>query len=181
MIDRRKAREWALQMIFELDQNPGQAGSPEAFFDEFWNGQLRLRDEKDVACPPGEDVRAFAERLVRGVVAHRDEIDAKIRARLRNWSLERVGSLERAVLRLGVYEIVFSGENGAAPPSPVVINEAVDLAKYFSTNESGRFVNGILDAVARRQRDAHSRDPRGRAAAAASAPPADGEVWTPGT
>ena len=172
MIDRRKAREWALQMIFELDQNPGQAGSPEAFFDEFWNGKLRLGADGEEDGPPGPELRAFAERLVRGVVDNREAIDEKIRGRLRNWSLERVGSLERAVLRLGTYELVFAAATGDAPPSPVAINEAVDLAKYFGTNESGRFVNGVLDAMARRQRDAHSRAPR----SAAAVP----ETWTPG-
>lgn len=160
MIDRRKAREWALQMIFELDQNPGQAGTQEAFFDEFWNGKLRLGGETDSEVePPSPEERAFAQRIVCGVVAHRNEIDEKIVSRLRNWSFDRIGALERAVLRLGVYEIVYAEVDGEAPPSAVAINEAVDLAKYFSSNESGRFVNGILDAVARRHRDAHSRSP----------------------
>ena len=177
MRERRKAREWALQMIFELDQNPGQAGTAEAFFDEFWNGQLRLRAEGDEEGPPAGQERVFAETLVRGVVKHRDEIDAKIKARLRNWSFDRIGSLERAVLRLGVYELVFAGEDGEAPPPPVVINEAVDLAKYFSSSESGRFVNGVLDAIARRQRDAHSRAPR--PAAGDERPKAAEESWSP--
>ena len=120
MIERRKAREWALQMIFGLDQNPGQAGTAEAFFDEFWNGQLRLRAEGDESGPPSASEREFAESLVRGVVEHRDEIDEKIKARLRNWSFDRIGSLEKAVLRLGTYEIAFAGEGGReAPPSPV--------------------------------------------------------------
>ena len=166
MSTRRQAREWAVQMLFELDLNPAPERTPEQLFDEFWTGQPRLRGPEEApGAPPDEHSRSFTETLVRGVIAHRAEIDARIQERTRNWKLERIGSVERAVLRLGVYEIVFAEDPA---PAPVVINEAIDLAKYFGTAESGRFVNGILDAVARRHRAERSRDA------------SRSEVWTPG-
>ena len=164
MSSRRQAREWALQMIFELDANPDAERPLERVFDEFWNGQLRLRDPGDPGGPPDAHSRGFAEALVRGTLANRAAIDAKLTERLRNWTLDRLGSVERAVLRLGAYELLFAPDPA---PAPVVINEAVDLAKYFGTSESGRFVNGILDALARRDRADRSRDR------------AKSEVWTP--
>ena len=164
MSSRRQAREWALQMIFGLDANPDPNRPLERVFDEFWNGQMRLRDPGDPGGPPDAHARGFAESLVRGTLANRADIDAKLTARLRNWTLDRLGSVERAVLRLGAYELLHAPDPA---PAPVVINEAVDLAKYFGTNESGRFVNGILDALARRDRADRSRDR------------AKSEVWTP--
>ena len=164
MSSRRQAREWALQMIFELDANPNAERPLESVFDEFWNGQLRWREPNAPGGPPDAHAKGFAESLVRGTLANRAAIDAKLTERLRNWTLERLGSVERAVLRLGAYELLFAPDRA---PAPVVINEAVDLAKYFGTSESGRFVNGILDALARRDRADRSRD---RAKA---------EVWTP--
>ena len=172
MSSRRQAREWALQMIFELDANPDAERPLERVFDEFWNGQLRLRDPGDPGGPPDAHSRGFAEALVRGTLANRAAIDAKLTERLRNWTLDRLGSVERAVLRLGAYELLFAPDPAPAPvvinEAAVVINEAVDLAKYFGTSESGRFVNGILDALARRDRADRSRDR------------AKSEVWTPG-
>jgi N utilization substance protein B len=165
MSSRRQAREWALQMIFELDANPNAERPLESVFDEFWNGQLRLREPNDPGGPPDAHAKGFAEALVRGTLANRAAIDAKLTERLRNWTLDRLGSVERAVLRLGSYELLFAPDPA---PAPVVINEAVDLAKYFGTSESGRFVNGILDALARRDRADRSRDR------------AKSEVWTPG-
>ena len=165
MSSRRQAREWALQLLFGLDLNPDPSKTPEQVFDEFWNGQLRLREEDDAAGPPDDHARTFAESLVRGVTANREKIDEMLSARLRNWTLDRLGSVERSVLRLGAYELAFASDPA---PAPVVINEAVDLAKFFGTTESGRFVNGILDALARRLRADRSRD--------AARP----EVWSPG-
>lgn len=164
MSTRRQAREWALQMIFELDANPDADRPLDRVFDDFWTGLRRLEPNRPVG-PPDAHAKGFAEALVRGTLAHRAEIDAKLAARLRNWTLDRLGSVERAVLRLGAFELLFASDPA---PAPVVINEAVDLAKYFGTNESGRFVNGILDALARRDRADRSRD-RARS-----------EVWTPG-
>lgn len=190
MSTRRQAREWAVQMIFQLDANPTWEQKVEAFFEEFWNGSisteiieaadashsnilpetmneraftpLRLGGRSDIPADeiPDEKTRTFSQNLVLGMLRHRTDIDKSITERLRNWKLSRIGSIERAVLRLGTYELVYESDdypNLDQPPSAVVINEAVDLAKYFGTSESGRFVNGILDAIARKVRDRRSR------------------------
>ena len=81
MSSRRQAREWALQMIFELDANPDAERPLERVFDEFWNGQLRLRDPGDPGGPPDAHARGFAEALVRGTLANRAAIDAKLTER----------------------------------------------------------------------------------------------------
>jgi len=86
--------------------------------------------------------------LVRGVVAHRDELDPAIRARAKGWTLERMPVLDLNVLRLGAFELAHRPD----VPVAVVINEAVELAKRFSTDNSGRFVNGVLSALARELR-----------------------------
>ncbi len=165
MSTRRQAREWALQLLFELDQNPEPETPVEERFDAFWKSELRLRAPDEPPEGPEPPIRAFAEELVRGVETHRTAIDKRIRERCPNWKIERLGSVERAVLRLGVYELVFAPET---TPAAVAINEAVDLAKFFGSLQAGSFVNGVLDAVARRERDARSRSPR------------KPETWTPG-
>jgi N utilization substance protein B len=91
-------------------------------------------------------VQEFTESLVRGVLGKLEQLDAQIAPYCENWSLERAGVIERCVLRLAFYEM-----EAMDTPVPVVINEAVDLAKYFSNPESGAFVNGILDRHARRK------------------------------
>ena len=86
----------------------------------------------------------FAVELVDGVGDHLDEIDATIRAYAQGWTLERMPSLDRALLRIGVFELTYRPD----VPTGAVISEAVELAKTFSTDDSGRFVNGLLSAVA---------------------------------
>ena len=89
------------------------------------------------------EARRFAGELVRGVIEHRDEIDARIVAVTEHWDLARMAVVDRNVLRLGTYELLFRED---IPPK-VSINEAVELAKRYSTAESGTFVNGILDRI----------------------------------
>ena len=158
MSTRRQAREWALQMIFELDQNPEPETPLELRFAAFWKSDMRLRAPDEPPEGPEPAVRAFAESLVRGVESHLGAVDRRIQERCPNWKIDRLGSVERAVLRLGVYELVFAPET--TPPA-VAINEAVDIAKFFGSLQAGSFVNGVLDAIARRERDARSS--RGRA------------------
>ena len=88
-------------------------------------------------------MRLFAEPLIRGTVEHLAEIDGKIKQYARNWDLHRMAAVDRNVLRLAIYEMLYRDDI----PPVVSINEAVDIAKRFSTDESGRFVNGILDKV----------------------------------
>jgi len=151
MSTRREAREWAFQILFQLDMNPDETQDTEAMFKEFWDGQLRLRNDAPPNRDPPAPIRVFTEQLVGGVIQNRDDIDQRIAACLKNWDINRIGRVERNILRMGVFEIVHADP---CPPLAVVINEAVDICKFFGTRESGRFVNGILDAVARRHREA---------------------------
>ena len=129
---RRKAREYALQLLFQLDIRKEKPTI--TLFKRFW------ADED-----PDDEVRAFAEEIVRGTFKHLRIINAKILACAKNWALERMATVDRNVLRLATYEILYRMD---IPPS-VTINEAIELAKKYGTDESGSFVNGILDSVAR--------------------------------
>ena len=88
-------------------------------------------------------MRLFAEPLIRGTVEHRDEIDEHIKNHAKNWELHRMAVVDRNILRLAIYEML----HRADIPPVVSINEAVDIAKKFSTEDSGKFVNGILDKI----------------------------------
>ena len=161
---RRSARERALQLLFYLEMNPSE--QVETAVRQFWEQQATLGPgdrlgspvapvsghDPALQTPEGERLRAFATRLTEGVLRHREALDARLAGYLRNWSLERLGGVERNVLRLALYELFYEQD----VPPVVCINEAVDLAKYFSATGAGRFVNGILD----RARKEVSRDPR---------------------
>ena len=155
MATRRQGREWALQMLFQADLNPGQ--NLEVTIPKFWRQQwtctaeeMKDKDPKaevDIPEDTIEDrvapqkIRHFAETLVRGVRGNITEVDCQILKYLQNWPMHRMGSVERNVLRLAFYEMLFCPD----VPRAVVLNEAIDLAKYFSNADAGRFVNGILD------------------------------------
>ena len=125
---RRKSREFALQMLFQWDLHPQEPARMET---EFWRN---ARAEKKT--------REFANQLFEGAAAVAKELDALIEQHARNWRVERMAAIDRNILRLGIYELR-AGET----PAKVVMNEAIELAKKFSTEESAPFINGILDAV----------------------------------
>jgi transcription antitermination protein NusB len=147
---RRKAREFALQILYQLDAQDGVAG-PGAPNDEqavamFWRSFVAAA----AAAEPGEpgetraddpEARGFAESLVKGVRAHQAELDALIQKASKNWRLERMARVDRNLLRLALYELKFADD----VPAKVAINEAIEIAKRFGTGESSAFVNGILD------------------------------------
>jgi N utilization substance protein B len=122
---RRFARELALQTLFSVEV--GKHDPAEAL------GQMLDR-------PDADDQRGFVKDLVFGTLEHVDQSDALIAPLLEGWTLERLPTVDRLLLRMGVYELRHRPET----PRAVVINEAVELAKKFSTEESGRFVNGVL-------------------------------------
>lgn len=101
----------------------------------------------------GEPDRAaswlYAREIVDGVTDHRDEIDELIMSYAQGWTLDRMPNVDRALLRLAAWEILFNAE----VPTPVAIDEAVELAKEYSTDDSGRFVNGVLGRIADHARD----------------------------
>jgi len=151
---RREARERAVQFLFEHDLNPPD--DLQAALEHFWESQraAAIAEEKSVATwgqpvdlpPPTADeaaVRLFAEPLIRGTLEHRDELDEIIKRHAKNWELHRIAAVDRNILRLAIYEMLHREDI----PPVVSINEAVDIAKKFSTQDSGKFVNGILDKV----------------------------------
>lgn len=126
---RRKARELALMILYELEFRPGEV---KAILESFWQGH---------SVP--EDVRAFTESLVRGTVETGPELDRQIAAHAAHWSLARIALVERNILRLAAYELLYRDDI----PERVAINEAIELAKLYGSQESGAFVNGILDQI----------------------------------
>ncbi len=134
---RRKAREVALQFLYQLDLQGEDDPGPHAA--EFW-----------ARHPVDEPTRAFAERLVRGVKQNQAKIDGIITQYAEHWDLERMAVVDRNILRMAIHELM-AGED---VPGKVAINEAIEIAKKFGTRESGRFINGILDRVYRELRPA---------------------------
>jgi N utilization substance protein B len=137
MAARHRARERALQMLFQIDLT---ADSPDDVFVQFAE-----RDAPDDATidEPG---RVFAEALVLGVLEHRVRLDARIESRATRWRVARMPVVDRNVLRLALYEMLL---HEPALPAAVAIDEAVELAKRFGGEQSGAFVNGLLDALRR--------------------------------
>lgn len=130
MGNRRKARECALQVLFQVDFLQQE---PHTILPLFWQSH-----------PAKEDVRAFAEREVEGMWRNRGEIDALIESHSTNWRLDRMPAVDRNILRLATYELLFERDIA----SSVTLNEAIEIAKRFGTEESGAFVNGVLDPIA---------------------------------
>ena len=136
---RRRARETALQILYQLDVQPEL--TVEAALHRFYASFERGGD--DAAVVDDSEAHAFAERLVRGVIERLAEIDARIVRASKNWRLERMGRVDRNLLRLAVYELRFCDDI----PAKVAINEAIEVAKRFGAQETPAFVNGILDRV----------------------------------
>jgi N utilization substance protein B len=129
MPSRHQGREYALQMLYQSEVGETPIGD---VAEHFFDGQTVPEEE-----------RRFAVDLARGTILALDDIDVRLRGHLENWRLERLGIVDRAVLRLAVFEFL----NEPETPRVVVIDEAIELAKKFGGDESGQFVNGILDAV----------------------------------
>jgi len=151
---RREARERAVQFLFQHDLNPPD--DIDAALNQFWESQRAAAIAEDKADatwgqpvelpPPTADeaaIRLFADPLIRGTLGHRNETDNVIKKHAKNWELHRIAAVDRNILRLAIYEMLHRDDI----PPVVSINEAVDIAKKFSTQDSGKFVNGILDKV----------------------------------
>jgi len=127
---RHQARELALKVLFQLE---GTGDDPEEV----------LRYHASEGAAP-EDVTNFARELVLGVIANRDRLDEILSETSENWKLEQMAKVDRVILRIAVYEIAINRK----VPTKAAINESIELAKTFSGEESGKFVNGILGRVA---------------------------------
>jgi N utilization substance protein B len=123
------ARERALQCLYQLDVGRHQGPETATLIWEHFH--------------PDEKPSAYCHRLIQGVWSHREELDAYISRFSQHWRLERLAAVDRAILRLALFELLHCPE---IPPK-VAINEAVELAKRFGTEQSGAFINGILDSV----------------------------------
>ena len=132
---RRKAREVALQFLYQLDLHG--AVDPMPYEPEFWQRH-----------PVDPATRAFAESLVRGSKQQQSKIDQLLAQYAEHWDLERMAVVDRNILRMAVYELLWQPD---VPPK-AAINEALEIAKKFGTTESSRFINGVLDRILREQR-----------------------------
>lgn len=146
---RREGREAAVQYLYQLDLHGQELNATVA---EFWN--LRTGPSQPAAAA---HTRAFAEQLVAGVAQHAPEIDELIKKYAANYELHRIAAVDRNIIRLAIYEMLHCQD----VPPVVAINEAIEIAKKFGSDESGRFVNGILDRV-RGDVKRPAREPGGR-------------------
>ncbi|HEB74945.1 MAG TPA: transcription antitermination factor NusB [Nitrospirae bacterium] len=130
---RRKAREYALQILYQCDltKKPPESINFEAFWQE---------------NPAPDDVRAFTEELVRGTLGNLARIDSLIRSVAEHWEMERMAAVDRNILRFATYELLYKND----VPAAVTMNEAIEIAKKFSARESSSFINGLLDRIAKR-------------------------------
>ncbi len=144
---RRKARECALQMLYSNDI----AHLPiDDLIKSYW---------QEMNESPRSDVSDFAVKLVRGTIKYLDDIDERIRKRTEHWRISRMAVVDRNLLRLAVYEFLHEPET----PKTVVINEALEIARRFSTYEATQFINGILDGI-KRDLDAVASPPSAKTA-----------------
>ncbi len=134
MSARSKARKRALDILFSADVRGEEIAVT-----------LAAEAARAAAEPAREASWLYAREIADGVIDHGDEIDELIRTHSRDWKLERMPAVDRAVLRIGVWELLFNDE----VPTAVAIDEAVELVKEFSTEESGSFVHGVLARIAR--------------------------------
>ena len=129
---RREGREAAVQFLFQDDLNKTDSATVPAVLEEFW----KLRES-------AARTRQFATELIQGVMQNHDAIDERIKKVTANYELHRIAPVDRNILRVAIYEMLYTSE----VPPVVCINEAIEIAKRFGSEDSGRFVNGILDRL----------------------------------
>jgi len=121
-----------LQLLFQMDLS---GGKPEDLFEDFWSG-----------LNPSDEVREFAELLVKGTWSKVDFLDAEISRAAENWRIERMAAVDRNVLRLAGWELIFDLDT----PPAVILDEAIEVARKYGSEDSGSFINGILDTILKR-------------------------------
>jgi len=128
---RRQAREWVVQFLFQTEFNPSELD--EALTD-FWDDEEKKPLDRD---------RDYVNEVIQGVIDQQLKLDRTLKRYTDNWDIDRLGVLERTVLRVAVYEMLFRDD----VPPVVSINEAIEIAKAYSSKKAARFVNGVLDRV----------------------------------
>ena len=126
---RRLGRELALQALYALGLNSME---PARFLETFWENN-----------PSAADARSFAGQLIEGVLSHRADLDALITSKAQHWALSRMALVDLNLIRLATYELLYRDDI----PKKVIINEAIEIAKKFGSEDSAAFVNGILDEI----------------------------------
>ena len=146
-MSRRQAREVALQALFQLDLNPlNETEAPEEARVLAFDTAISSYEDEDKKLLDKENDRLFAMSLINGTRDNLEAIDEVISSVSKDWKLARMSGIDRNVLRLAIFEIKFADE----PMQPgIAINEAVELSKRFGTDDSGKFVNGVLGAIIR--------------------------------
>jgi len=129
---RRQARENVLKILYQMEILGDEL---DTVLDRYWDTSPTFDDT----------IKKFANELVKGIAEKKNELDEVIKNKLKNWNFERVAIIDRNILRMGVYEIMFRDDI----PDSVSINEAIEIAKKYGDQESSRFINGILDKVAK--------------------------------
>ena len=129
---RRKARELALQMLFQHDMSGNEPDMIIATFEDLQKSKPNTRE--------------FAVKILRGTVDHLSEIDDMIQAQAENWRLSRMAVVDRNIIRMSVYEFLHESDT----PKLVIIDEAIEIAKKYGTQKSSQFINGILDGILKR-------------------------------
>lgn len=134
---RRLARELAIQCLYQIGMNEVTAQAAiEITIEEALND-----NESELKINPEELSKNYVENLVEGTIQNQDEIDVILARFLQGWQLDRLSRVDREILRMAVFEMIYSSE---ATPPKVALNEAIELAKFFGTEDSGKFVNGVL-------------------------------------
>jgi N utilization substance protein B len=131
MSKRRLAREYALQTLYITDAASMSASEAGVYVNNFYNNLE-------------EDTFPFCKDLVVGTFSNKSKIDKILSSYAKNWSVDRMSSVDRCILRMATYEIVFSADKA---PVPAIIDEAIELSKKYSTDKSGKFINGLLDRI----------------------------------
>lgn len=132
---RRKAREFALQLLFQLDVTNKMSGDDSAKpMELFW---------EHTSCK--EEIKDFSSEIIRGTLAHIEKIDENINKYAENWDLNRMPTVDRNILRFAIYEILYRDDI----PLKVSINEAIEISKSYGTEDSARFINGLLDKISK--------------------------------
>ena len=141
MISKRKGREFAMQLLYSIEVGK----------EPFAQALAGLSEDPAIT----EDAKEYGTKLSRKVLENMEAIDARITSASSNWDLERIAIVDRLIIQCAVAELMFFSDI----PLRVAINEAVDIAKKFSTGESSRFVNGVLDAIAKQFSNSSQRNP----------------------
>lgn len=131
---RRQARETALQILFQIEY------APKITFEDLFALHEKTKDA---------EITNYASKLIDGVISTKEKIDQKIQEASRHWKIERMGGVDRNILRIAVYEMFFASE--MLEPK-IAINEAIEVAKIYGSQESSAFVNGLLDQIIRNEK-----------------------------